>query len=154
VQCPSPFPSSSRDDPASALKVLELSHPFSTRGSEFSYPPTEIATPPQNLSPVPILDVQEFPKADIPRVFWSNDDAAVARLMSLLRREAHFYPSEGLDASVEPDLAFHDTLVSEAIAWILKVHALIHQGNPPTLTRDKFCSLAEVSDKFGLSLAS
>jgi len=29
-----------------------------------------------------------------------------------------------------------------------------HQGNPPTVTGDKFRSLAEVIDKFGLSLAS
>jgi hypothetical protein len=125
VQCPSPFRSSSRDEPAPALKVVELSHPRSTCGSDFFYPPTEIATPPQNLSPVPILDVQDFPKADIPHIFWSNDDAAVARLMSLLRREADFYPSEGLDASIDPDITFHDTHVSEVITWILKVHVLI-----------------------------
>ena len=124
VQCPSPFSSSCKDEPAPALKVVALSHSCSTSGSDFSYPPTEIATPSLDLSPVPILDVQDFPKADIPRFFWSNDDAAVARLMSLLTREAHFYQSEGLDASVGPDLTFHDTLVSEVIAWILKVHTL------------------------------
>lgn len=125
VQAPSPFRPSFRDD--LALKVVALSHTCSTAstcGFDFSYPPTEIATPPPNLSPVPILDVQDFPKADIPRVFWSSDDAAVARLMSLLRREAHFCQSEGLDVRVDPYLTFHDTLVPEVIAWILKVHSL------------------------------
>ena len=121
VQCPSPFHSSFRDEPD--LKVVAFSHPCSTREFDFSYPPTEIATSPPDLSPVPILNVQDFPEADIPRVFWNNDDAAVARLMSLLRREAHFYQSEGLDAPVDPDLTFQDTLVPEVIAWILKVHA-------------------------------
>jgi len=121
VQCPSPFHSSFRDGPD--LKVVALSHSCSTCGFDFSYPPTEMATPPPDLSPVPILDVQDFPKADIPRIFWSNDDAAVARLMSLRRRESHFYQSEGLDATVGPDLTFQDTLVPEVMAWILKVHA-------------------------------
>ena len=122
VQCPSPFHSSFRNGPD--LKVVALSHPCSTCGFDFSYPPTEIATPPPDLSPVPILDVQDFPEADIPRVFWSHDDAAVARLMSLRRREARFYQSEGLDAPVDPDLTLQDTLVPEVIAWILKVHTL------------------------------
>ena len=121
VQCPSPFHSSFRDGPD--LKVVALSHPCSTCGFDFSYPPTEIATPPPDHSPAPILHVQDFPEADIPRVFWSNDDAAVARLMSLRRREANFYQSEGLDALIDPDLTFQDTLVPEVIAWILKVHA-------------------------------
>ena len=120
VQCPSPFHSSFKNGPD--LKVVVLSHPCSTCGFDFSYPPTEIATPPPDLSPVPILDVQDFPEADIPRVFWSHDDAAVARLMSLRRREARFYQSEGLDAPVDPDLTLQDTLVPEVIAWILKVH--------------------------------
>lgn len=132
VQCPSPFHSSFRDEPD--LKVVAISHPCSTCGSDFSYPPTEVATPLPDLSPVPILDVQDFHKADIPRVFWSNDDAAVARLMSLRRREAHFCQSEGLDAIVDPDLTFQDALVPEVIAWILKVHAFTRKYSRTMLT--------------------
>ena len=121
VQCPSPFHCPFRDEPD--LEVVVPSRPSSTGGSDYSYPPTEIATPSPDLSPVPILDVQDFPEAGIPRVFWSNDDAAVARLTSLLRREARFYQSERLDASVNPDLTFRDTVVPEVIAWMLKVNA-------------------------------
>jgi hypothetical protein len=121
VQCPSPFHCPFRDKPD--LEVVVPSRPSSTCGSDYFYPPTEIATPPPDLSPVPILDVQDFPEASIPRVFWSDDDAAVARLMSLLRREARFYQNEGLNASVDPDLTFQDTIVPEVIAWMLKVHS-------------------------------
>ena len=121
VQCPSPFHCPFRDKPD--LEVVVPSRPSSTCGSDYFYPPTEIATPSPDLSPAPILDVQDFPKASIPRVFWSDDDAAVARLMSLLRREARFYQGEGLDASVDPDFTLQDTIVPEVIAWMLKVHA-------------------------------
>jgi hypothetical protein len=121
VQYPSPSHSLSQDE---QNFVVTLSHTSSARESDFSYPPTEVATSPLSLSPVPILDLRDFPEADIPRVFWSRDDAAEARLISLLRKEARCHQTEWLDVFVDPDLASKDTLGPEIIAWILTVSAI------------------------------
>jgi len=121
VQYPSPSHTLSHDE--QNFEDVVFSHSRSTTESDCSYPPTEIATPPLDLSPVPILDVQDFPEAYIPRVFYSSNDAAEARIRSLLRKETHYCQREGLVALVDPDLAFQDTLIPEVIAWILTVYA-------------------------------
>ncbi|KAH9956583.1 hypothetical protein BJV74DRAFT_455488 [Russula compacta] len=84
------------------------------------YPPTEPATPVPGCSPVPVIKPQDFPKADIPHFFRSSDEAAKARIMALLRKEALHFPGEGPGGLVALDLASQDS-VTEVIAWILKV---------------------------------
>ena len=73
------------------------------------------------LGPVPVLGPRDFSQADIPRAFRGSDDAAQARLKSLLKKEI-YWRREGLGAIPELDFAYPNTLVKEVIAWILAVH--------------------------------
>ena len=95
----------------------------SAAGSVLSYPSTQLNTPVLGLSPelnpVPVLDPQYFSQADIPSVFLSSDDAARARLMSLLRKEVFYCREEGLGSLLALEFASTDTL--EVTAWILAV---------------------------------
>ncbi len=94
----------------------------SEAGSVLSYPPTQPVTPVPGLSPVPVLEPQNFSQADIPRLFLGSDDAAEARLMSLLRKETVYRRGKGQGALQTLDFASPHTLVNEVIAWILTVH--------------------------------
>ena len=91
-----------------------------------SYPPTQPVTPVPGLSPipspVPVLGPQAFLQVDIPRVFVSSDDAAEARLMSLLSKETLRRREEGRGSFLTQKFTPPNTLVKEAIAWILTVH--------------------------------
>ena len=83
------------------------------------------------LSPVSVLGPRYFSQADIPRIFLSSDDAARARLMSLLRKEALYRREEGPGTLLALNLASRNTL--EVIAWILTVQDFpipIYHPNP------------------------
>ena len=98
----------------------------SAAGSAISYPPTQLATPVLGLSPVlrpaPVLGPRYFSQADIPRIFLSSDDAARARLVSLLRKEVLYRREEVPGALLALDFASRN--IVEVIAWILAVHGL------------------------------
>jgi hypothetical protein len=107
---------------------VTLSHlpTSSAAGSVLSYPPTQPATPVPGLSPVPspvpVLGPQAFLQVDIPRVLRS-DDAAEARLMSLLKKETLQWRGEGQGALLTQKFTSPNTLVKEILAWILTVHS-------------------------------
>jgi hypothetical protein len=56
-------------------------------------------------------------------MFLSSDDAAEARLMSLIRKETLYRRREGLDALSALDFASPNPLMKEVMAWILMVHS-------------------------------
>jgi hypothetical protein len=129
VQYPSPSPSHSLSQDEHDFKSLDPLNALSVCESDVSYPPTEISTSPLGLSPVLSPGLRNIPGADIPRIFRSSDDAAEARLMSLLKKEARYYQSEEwLDVFVDPDLALKDNLGPDVIAWILTVSAIFTQS--------------------------
>lgn len=149
VQYPSPSHSLSQDE--QDFKSLDPSNALSACESDVSYPQTEISTSPLGLGPVPIPDLRNIPEADIPRIFWSNEDAAEARLMSLLRKEARYYQTEEwLDVFLDPDLALKDNLGPDVIAWILTVSAIFTQSSYALLTfsRNAGRTTIWISDSF------
>jgi hypothetical protein len=130
-----PYPSLSVSQDEQDFKSLHPSNAISVCGSDVSYPPTEISTSPLGLSPVLTPDLRNIPEADIPRIFWSSDDAAEARLMSLLRKEARYYQTEEwLNVFVDSDLGLKDNLGPDVIAWILTVSAIFTQSSYALLT--------------------
>lgn len=127
VQSQQDFGSNTIYDATEGPADVTLSHSFtpSTAGSVLSYPPTEPVTPVPGYSlvpsPVPVLGPQAFLQVDIPRVFLSSDDAAEARLMSLLRKETLHWRGEEQGAFLTQKFTSPNTLVKESIAWILTV---------------------------------
>ena len=99
--------------------TLSHSSTSSTAGSVLSYPPTQPVTPIPGLSPVPVLGPQAFLQVDIPRVFLSSDDAAEARLMSLLRKETLYWWGGVQDVFLTQKFTSPNTFVEKVIAWIL-----------------------------------
>ena len=82
-------------------------------------PPTQPAT--RVPSPVPALSLQHFREIEIPHVFASSEDAAEARLKSLLKKDVLYLRRKCSGALAALDFAPRDSFVFEVIAWILMV---------------------------------
>ena len=82
-------------------------------------PPTQPAT--RVPSPVPTLSLQHFREIEIPHVFASSEDAAEARLKSLLKKDVLYLRRKCSGALAALDFAPRDSFVFEVIAWILMV---------------------------------
>jgi hypothetical protein len=84
-------------------------------------PPTQPAT--RVPSPVPALSFQHFREIEISHIFASSEDAAEARLKSLLKKDVLYLRRKCSDALAALEFAPRDSFVLEVIAWILMVCA-------------------------------
>ena len=85
------------------------------------YPPTQPAT--RVPSPVPALSPRYFREINIPLAFASSEDAAEARLKSLLKKDVLYLRRKSSGALAALGFAPRDSFVLEVIAWILTVCA-------------------------------